>query len=187
MKRILTLCAVLLVAVTAVAQETTKRYGIKSGEFKTEMDMMGQKIVATTYFDEYGGLQITKTKMSMMGMDLDMATLMRDGKTYMVNYGEKQVQEMPAQESINYLNLTDEVIAKYKIKTLGTETVGGKECTQYSAEVSQMGQTAKTTVSIWQGIPMKTSTDAGGMAITQTVTEIKEGPVDASLFDIPKF
>lgn len=188
MKRIFTMFAVLLVAVTAVAQGTTKRYSIKSGEFKTEMDMMGQKIVATTYFDDYGNLQVSKTKMDMMGMSLDMATLLKDGKQYTINYGEKTVQEMPAQqESINYLNLTDEVIAKYKIKTLGTETVDGKECTKYSAEINQMGMTVKTTVSVWQGFPMKSVVDASGMNMTQLVKEIKEGPVDAALFEIPKF
>jgi hypothetical protein len=187
MKRILTVCAVLLVAVAAMAQGTTKRYGIKSGEFKTEMDMMGQKILATTYFDDYGNLQVSKTKMEMMGMSIDMATLLKDGKQYTINYGDKTVQEMPAQESINYLNLTDEVIAKYKIKTLGTETVNGKECTKYSAEINQMGMTVKTTVSVWQGFPMKSVVDASGMNMTQYLKDIQEGPVDAALFEIPKF
>ena len=187
MKKILTLCAVLLVAATAMAQDGAKRYGIKSGEFVTEMDMMGQKVAGTTYFDDYGAKQIAKTKMEMMGMSMDIATLMLGGKTYMINYGDKTVQEMPAQESINYLNLTDEVAKKYKVQEIGKETIDGKECTKYTAEVSQMGQTAKTTAWVWNGIPVKSVVDMGGMAITQTAKNIKEGPVDASLFEIPKF
>ena len=187
MKRILTLCAVLLVAATAMAQDGAKRFGIKSGEFTVEMDMMGQKILSTTYFDDYGAKQLSKTKMEMMGMSMDMGTLQLGGKSYMINYGEKTVQEMPAQESVNYMNLTDEVIKKYKIQELGKETVGGKECTKYSLETSQMGQTAKTTAWVWNGIPVKSVIDAGGMGLTQTVKDIKEGPVDASLFEVPKF
>ena len=180
MKKIFAFCAVLLVAATAFGQN---RYGIKSGSYKTEMDMMGQVITNTTYFDDYGAKEVTS--MNMMGME--MTTLMKDGKTYMINKGEKSVQEMPARESINYLNLTDEVIAKNKIKETGKETVSGKECTVYTAEISQMGQTAKATVSVWNGFAMKSVIDAGGFAISQKIVEVTEGPVDAALFEVPTF
>ena len=123
--------------------------------------------------------------MNMMGME--MTQLSKDGKMYLVNKGEKSVQEMPAQESINYLDITDDVAKKYKVQELGKETIDGKECTKYSAEISQMGQTAKTTVWVWKGFAMKNVIDAGGMAITQLSKDIKEGPVDASLFEVPKF
>ena len=181
MKRIFAFCAVLLMAATAMAQ--TGRYGIKSGSYKTEMDMMGQVITNTTYFDDFGAKEVTN--MSMMGME--MTTLMKDGKTYMINKGEKSVQEMPAQQSINYLNLTDEVIAKNKIKETGKETVSGKECTVYTAEISQMGQTAKATVSVWNGFAMKSVIDMGGFSISQKIVEVNEGPVDAALFEVPTF
>ena len=187
MKRILTLCAVLLVAVTAMAQDGAKRYGIKSGEYTTVMDMMGQEIKATVYFDDYGAKQFTRTKMEMMGMSMDMGTLQKDGKQYMINYGDKTVQEMPAQESVNYLNLTPEAIKKYKVQEVGKETLDGKECTKYTMEISQMGQTAKTTVWVWQGFAMKNVIDAGGFAISQKIVEVTEGPVDAALFEVPKF
>ena len=184
MKKFFSLCAVLLVAVAAMAQNGTKYYGIKSGTIKIEMDMMGQTIPSTIYFDDYGAKQATS--ISMMGME--MTQINKDGKMYLVNKGEKSVQEMPQQQQqVNYLNLTDEVIAKNKIKEVGKETVAGKECTIYTLEMSQMGQTAKATVSVWNGIAMKTNIDAGGFAITTKVVEVKEGPVDAAVFEIPKF
>ena len=182
MKKILTLCAVLLLAATTFAQ--APRYGIKSGTYKTEMDMMGQTITNTVYFDDFGAKEATS--MSMMGME--MTQINKDGKMYLVNKGEKSVQEMPQQQqSINYLNLTDEVIAKNKIKETGKETVAGKECTVYTYEMSQMGQTVKVTASIWNGIAMKTTIDMGGFAMTTKVVEVTEGPVDAALFEVPKF
>ena len=184
MKKIFTICAVLLVAATAFAQDGAKRYGIKSGTLKTEMDMMGQTITNTTYFDDYGAKEAST--ISMMGME--MTQINKDGKMYMVNKAEKSVQEMPAQQqSINYLHLTDEVIAKNKIKEVGKETVSGKECTNYSLEMNQMGQTAKATVSVWNGFAMKTTIDLGGFSMTTKVTEINEGPVDAAIFEVPKF
>lgn len=189
MKRFFTFIAVLLVAVTAFAQEaeTTRRYGIKSGQYKTEMDMMGQKVVATTWFDDYGNTQLTKTKMSMMGMTVDMGSLMRDGKTYTINYGDKQVQETATPESLNYLDLTEEMISKYKVKNEGEEEVGGKPCIVYSAEVSQMGQTGKIKAYVWEGFPMKLVTTVTGMTLTTVITEFQEGAVDASLFEVPTF
>ena len=184
MKKIFTICAVLLAAVTAMAQDGVKYYGIKSGTIKMEMDMMGQVITNTVYFDDFGAKQATE--MNMMGME--MTQIRKDDKMYLVNKGERSVQEMPMQQQqINYLNLTDEVIAKNKIKEVGKETVAGKECTIYTTEISQMGQTAKATVSVWNGIAMKSVIDAGGFGITQKAVEVKEGPVDAAIFEIPKF
>ena len=96
---------------------------------------MGQKIESKGYFDDYGNLQSSKA--NTFGMEI--STILRDGKTYMVNHSAKQVQEVPAQESINYLDLTDEIIAQYKIQEVGKETVAGKDCVKYTMEVSQMG------------------------------------------------
>ena len=187
MKRILTLGIALLAAVAALAQEAPKKFGVKSGEIITQTDLMGQKMSATTYFDNYGTLQYSRTKMSMMGMDIDMGTLQRDGKTYMINYSDKIVQEMPAQQEVNYMDLTDEVVAKNKIKEVGEEEVAGKPCKVYTMEISQMGQSARVKAYVWEGIPMKTVTSAMGMDIVAEVIEVKEGAVDASLFEVPKF
>jgi len=184
MKRFITFFAVLLMtAFVTMAQDATKRYGIKSGKITTVTEMLGQKIESPSWFDDYGARIVSKA--SANGMEITQ--IVRDGKTYMVNHSAKQVQEMPTQESINYLNMDEATIAKYKIVEDGKETVAGKECTRYKMEVSQMGQTAKLTVSVWQGFPMKTVTSTMGMDITATITEVTECEVEASLFEIPSF
>lgn len=165
------------------AQDGAKRYGVKSGIVKATSEVMGQKVDVTSYFDDYGAKEVSITKMGGM----DITTISRDGKYWMVNAAAKMVQEIPVQEQVNYLNLTDEIVAKYKIKETGKETVAGKECTCYSLEISQMGQTAKMKVSVWNGYPMKSVTSAMGMDVTATITEFTEGPVDAALFEVPKF
>lgn len=184
MKYLATLLSMLLMASTLMmAQDASKKYGIKSGTITTVSEVMGQKIELKGYFDDYGNQQSSKAN----SFGMEVSTIFRDGKTYMVNHSAKQVQEMPVQESVNYLDLTDEIVAKYKIKEAGTESVSGKDCVKYTMEVSQMGQTAKLTVSVWKGIPMKTVTSANGMDVTATVTEITEEDVDASVFEIPTF
>ena len=141
-----------------LAQEASKKYGFKSGTITTVSEVMGQKIESKGYFDDYGNLQSSKA--NTFGMEI--STILRDGKTYVVNHSAKQVQQMPVQETINYLDLSDEIISKYKIQEAGKETVSGKECVKYTLEVSQMGQTAQLTVCVWQGFPMKTVTRADG-------------------------
>ena len=184
MKRLFTLLiALTAMSVTLEAQEAPKKYGIKSGNVKTETEMMGQKMISMSWFDDYGALEASKTEMNGM----EITTLFRDGKTYAIIPSMKRMQEMPTQESINYLNLTDEVVEKNKIKEVGKETILGKECTTYSLEVSQMGQTAKMTVCVWEGYPMKAITDAMGSVITVKVLEFTEGPVDPSLFELPNY
>ena len=182
MKRFLVACLSLLVATTILmAQDGVKRYGIKSGTITMETEVMGQKIESTSYFDDYGRLEASKT--SSFGMETYVIS--RDGKVYLVNKATKQVQEMPVQETINYQDLTDEVISKYKIQEVGHETVAGKECVKYTLESSQMGQRVKVTLSVWSGIPLKTVTSTGGMEMTATATKLVEGDVDPSIFTIP--
>lgn len=184
MKRLFIFFAVLMfTASTLTAQESPKKYGIKSGEIKTVSEVMGKKVDSHSWFDNYGAL--ARADESTMG--ISVTTILKDGKTYMVNTAAKQVQEMPMQESINYLDLNEDIIAKYKITEVGTDTVSGKECIKYSLEVTEMGQTAKLTVSVWQGFPMKTVTSVGGIDLTVTITEITECEVDPSLFEIPTF
>lgn len=184
MKRFIVCCLSLFAATTLMlGQNASKKFGIKSGSFTMVSEVMGQKVESKNYFDDYGNLQVSVT--SAFGMEL--TTISRDGNTYMVNTAAKQVQEMPAQESINYLDLTNDAIAKYKIKEVGSDTVAGKECVKYTMEVSQMGQTAHLAVSVWQGIPMRTVTSANGMEASVTVTEFTECEVDTTLFNVPKY
>lgn len=184
MKRFTTILTMMLMASSILlAQDASKKYGIKSGTITTVSEVMGQKIESKSYFDDYGALEASNTK--TFGMEI--STISRDGKLYMVNKAAKQVQEMPAQDNVNYLDLSDAIISKYKIQEVGNETVAGKDCVKYTMEVSQMGQTLKLTVSVWNGIPMKTVTNANGTEVTATVTKLEEGDVDPSLFIVPTF
>ena len=113
MKRLFVVIATLLMAaVMMTAQDGARKYGVKSGTAKVETEMMGQKVEITSWFDDYGALEATLTKMGGM----EATTISKDGKSWMVNPAMKMVQEVPAQqEQVNFMNLTDELIAKYKL------------------------------------------------------------------------
>ena len=186
-KKLITL--VLLLASVAGVASAQNRYGIKSG-ILTQKSEMGE---TTIYFDNYGALEAQKMKMNFMGNEMEMSIIRKDGKTYMVNVAEKQVQEMPdggmmGGSSINFLNLTDAVKSANKIKEAGKETILGKECTKYTMEAEQMGMAMSQTVWVWNGITLKSLTDGGQFQFGNEAVKLEENvAIPASTFDIPKF
>ena len=174
---------VLLLASAAGVAMAQNRYGIKSG-ILTQKSEMGE---TTVYFDNYGALEAQKMKMDFMGNSMEMTILRKDGKTYMINASEKQVQEMGGND-INFLNLTDAVKSANKIKEAGKETILGKECTKYTLESSQMGMTMSQTVWVWQGLTLKSLTDGGQFQFGNEAVKLEENvTIPASTFEIPKF
>ena len=187
-KKVLSLFLLLATAAGVAMAQDGHRYGIKSG-ILTQKSEMGE---TTVYFDDYGALEAQKMKMNFMGMDTEMTILRKDGKTYMINAAEKQVQEMPAGgmggADINFLALTDAVKAANKIKEAGKETVLGKECTKYTMESSQMGMTMSQTVWVWEGIALKSLTDGGQFQFGNEAVKFEENAtIPASTFEVPKF
>lgn len=189
MKKITSIAILLFMAVAAVAQETSHKYEIKSGIVTTVTKVMGQESETVSYFEDYGAMEVAKSKVTVPGQgEIEIASILKDGKMYMVNYTAKQVQEMPVPESINYLAITDEQKAAYKIEEAGTEMLGDKECKKYTEEISQMGQTAIVTVWVWKGYALKTVTTISGMQIVAEVTQFMEDAfIIPQTFDIPKF
>ena len=134
----LLLSLLLLVPFFASAQDVAqpvKKYGFKSAIVKSTTDMMGQVIEMTGYIEEYGALECQKVSIDLPGMgSVETAVINKDGKAWTVNYTMKQVEETTPEEQVNFLELSDEDVEKYKIKEIGKEVLLGKECIKYSVE-----------------------------------------------------
>lgn len=185
MKRSLIL-AVLAATFFVGAQAQEKLYTVKSGIVTMEMDMMGQKIVQEIFFDDYGAQQATVMEFGVH----KMRNLTIDGASVMVNDAEKTAMKMPmmgAQERVNFSNLDEKAIKKYKVKELGTENVAGKECKKYEVTLFMMGQPQKQTVWVYKGITLKSSSKSDFGTMTQTATKVLEDvEIPASTFTIPE-
>jgi len=170
---------------TLSAQEA--KYELKSAIIKKSMEMFGQKMDATLYFDDYGKMESVSMTMEMQGTSMRMRTITKGDVITVLNLDNKTGNKITLPESsINFLKLTQEAKDKYKVKELGDETIAGKPCKKYSMEMSQMGQDVSVTTWIWKGIALKTISEAAGMSITETATDIKENvAVDAENFAIP--
>ena len=184
MKRLVIL-AVLAAAFCVGAQAQEKLYTVKSGIVTMEMDMMGQKVVQEIYFDDYGVKQAT---LSDFG-GRKSRNIVVDGATVMVNDEEKTAMKMlmmGQRETVNFSNLDEKAIKKYKVKELGTETVAGKECKKYEVTLFMMGQPRKQTVWVYKGITLKSSSSSDFGDMTQTATKIQEDvEIPASMFTLP--
>ena len=178
--------AVLAAAFCVGAQAQEKLYEVKSGIVTMEMDMMGQTMTQEIYFDDFGAKQAT---VSNFGGN-KMRMLVIDGSNVMVNDAEKTATRMPMMgqgEKVNFSNLDEKTIKKYKVKELGTETIAGKECKKYSVTVFMMGQPQKQTVWVYKGITLKSSSSSDFGEMVQTATKLQENvEIPASTFTVPE-
>ena len=162
---------------------------LKSGIIKYEATSQGNQITVTQCFDDYGKKQSALTETGTAMVKTEVKTLQFGDTVYQINLGMKMGQKTVLPEKpINYLQLTQAVREKYKIQELGSETIAGKQCTKYSLEVTQMGQTVKTEVWVWKGLVLKSILKMGDMELmTQTATEVQENAeIDPKEFDIPE-
>ena len=177
------------------AQE--KRYGVERAILKknTEVSAMGvvqQSMTSLQYVDDYGRKESAETFMNMQGQMFTIFTLMKDGYAYTANMAAKQgakvnMAAMTDGKTINYLNLTDEVKEKFQIEEKGNELFLGKECKRYDLTVTVQGQTAKGTVWVWQGLPLKSSMNVAGATVVEATTEIQEGAaIPKEKFELPE-
>lgn len=175
-----------LVAICMGVQAQEKTYEVKSGIVTMEMDMMGQTVVQEICFDDYGAKKAT---ISNFGGN-KMRMLVIDGSNVMVNDAEKTAIRMPMMgqgETVNFLNLDEKTVKKYKVKELGTETVAGKECKKYSITVFMMGQPQKQTVWVYKGITLKSSASSDFGEMVQVATKVQENvEMPASTFTLPE-
>ncbi len=189
MRKFIAIALTLVMSTALVAQNPTKRLGIKSGSFTTVSTVTGKKTEAVTYFDDYGNLQASRAKTNVLGAgEVEVVTVLKDGKQYIVIPSMNQVQELPlsGQDAVNFLNLTDEVKEKYSIKELGTETIGDKDCSKYTLSIEQMGVKVSATVWAWNGFPIKTVMNLMGIEIENKIVAIDENAaVDPSMFVVP--
>ena len=196
MKTRLFLTSILMLATIGMAaqeegQEPVKKYGFKSAIAKISTTVMGQKIGSTAYIEDYGAKECQKTKISVPGAgEVEAATIVKDGKSWSVNYTTKQIQEttVKPEDQPNFLAMDDKMVEKFKVKEVGKEKVLDKDCTVYTLETETQGMKANMKVWIYKGLAMKSEASISGMTITAEVVEFEEDAmVLPQLFDIPKF
>lgn len=165
-------------AVTTSKQ--TNRYGIKSGYVVYSAPM---KTTQTIYFDNYGAQEVFITEIDIGVAKVKNIEIRKNGFVYKYEEGKNTGTKSRwyGNTNVDYSNADPKMMERYKIKDLGTETVLGKPCKKYSAEV---GGAPMITWS-WNNLMIKSSGKIAGIQMDITALKIEEGPVDAKIFEVP--
>lgn len=191
MKAIVLFAALLLSATTLLNAQEAK-YGIKSAIIKKDMVAMGQKVECAWYVEDYGKKEAVEIAMKtggVAGIEKHIRTISEGASVVNVDLDMKTAMRMNLpQQPINYLQLTPDVIEKFKIKETGQEEIAGKPCKKYALEITQMGQTVQMSVWIWKGLALKSETASNGMVVmVETATQVDENTaVPADKFVVPE-
>lgn len=157
----------------------THRYDIKSGAIYYNAPM-GTK--QELYFDDYGAKEVFITSVDLGIAKAKSIEIRKDGFTYKYDEGKTEgTKSSWYTNDFNYSKPDPKLMERYKVKELGTETIGGKQCKKYSAE---FGSTPITSW-VWNNIMVKSITNFGGKDMVIEATKIEETSVDQKIFELP--
>jgi len=164
------------------------KYAIKSGIVQYKTEMMGMEVMQTLTFDDYGKKEATDVEMEMMGVKIHTVNLTKDGFIYNLDMIKKTGTKSPevniANASIDFENLSEEMVKEMDLKKLGTEEFLGKTCEKMSIDNKKMSM--KGTFLVYKGIALKSETDMGAMKMNLLAEKFEENPtIPAEKFEVP--
>lgn len=170
------------------AKETKGKYAIKSGVVVYNTQVMGMDVKQTLTFDDYGNKEVQEMEMEVMGTPIHTLTLAKDGYIYTIDLVNRTATKVPGMSvnssSIDFENLSDEMVQKMNLKKIGTEEMLGKKCDKMSIDYTDMQMTG--TFLVYKGVALKMETEVSTMAINLVAESFEENPdIDASKFEIP--
>ncbi len=173
---------------SAKATVSKERYAIKSGIVEYNTQVMGMDVKQTMTFDNYGKLDIQEVEMDMMGTKIHTVTLTRDGYIYNLDMvkrtGTKSIVTSMNNASIDFENLSEELIKEMDLKKLGTEEFLGRTCEKMSIDYKKGGM--KGSYLVYKGVALLVDTDMGSMKMKLVAEKFLENPeIPASKFEIP--
>jgi hypothetical protein len=168
----------------AMAQQENqiKRYPVKSAKVTYQVHSPEGTGTTVLFFDQYGRRESKHETLQKNGKTIkDRLTLLNNGKAYSIDLLTNQGQDvsqatgmamqMVAGAGGNDISKT----GKQMLESMGGRKTGsqqflGKNCEKW--EINTMG---KTTILIWQGIPLKTETSVMGIKSVEQATNIQTG------------
>lgn len=164
------------------------KYAIKSGMVEYKTQMMGMDMKQLLTFDDYGKIEMTEVIMEMTGMKTHAVTLTKDGYVYAYDLVKKTGTRNPfyggGSQSIDFENMSKEMISDMKLKKEGTEEFLGKKCDKMSIDYDKMKM--KGNFLVYKGVALKMETDMGTVKMNLVADKFVENPeIPAGKFEIP--
>ncbi len=164
--------------VNAQNEQTTKRYHVPSAKIEYQVTSPEGQGSVVLFFDHYGMRESKHETLQKRGKTVkDQLTILNNGKAYSINLLDNSGQDMSEATGMAMQMGGKDMSAtgKKMLEAMGGKQVGtqhflGKNCEKW--EVNTMG---KTTILIWQGIPLKTETSVMGMTSSEEATSVQTG------------
>lgn len=194
MKRMLMSLVALAILLPLSMHAQAKKYGLKSGVITYSTETMGTKVKGTLFFDDFGKVECLETVFEMDLGDtkevIHNRVLTKDGFTYTFDIEKKtgtkrRISGSQSSGQYDFSTMSDNMKKEYQVKELGTEKFLGRECKRFSMNNKDMEM--KGTFLIWNNIPLKSETNAGGMDMKMIATKVEEnGKIPTGMFEVPK-
>ncbi len=168
------------------------RYGFQTGMVMYTSTTFGITQYITTWFSDFGRINCTEIKSTVLGQRSHHMSLIRDSVLYNIDMiGKTGTWKLIAQndttEEPNYRYMTDEELIAKNITMLPEEVFMGKKCRVFDMKSVVDGMEVLARVWVWEGIPLKTVSTVSGMEVSMEATEIKVNVrIPDSKFIVPK-
>jgi len=170
------------------------RYGIKSGIVTYKMVVMGMPTEIVTYFDQYGDVEATISKVvaKVMGMSVETEskTITKDGYVYSIDMEEKTGTKVKLSDDFDYRSfdlrkLDGEMKQQFEnaLAHAKTETFLGKTCKVIEMKDGNVGTDSK--IWLWKNIPLRYSINSAQGKIEMQASSVEEKAVDSHFFEVP--
>jgi hypothetical protein len=165
------------------------KYGIKSGIVEYSTQVMGMDAKQFLYFEDYGRMEAQDVQMDIMGTAIHTVTINRDGYIYNIDMVKKtgtKVMATPINSvSIDFENLSEQMIKDMNITKEGTEEFLGKNCEKLGIDYTKMG--LKGTYLVYKGVALLVDTEMGAMKMKLVADRFTENAsIPAEKFEIPE-
>ena len=166
---------------TAPANLQKELFSVESGYVKYKTNAAGQEMIREWWFAQHGNRQYEENYLIIFGEKSGSNSLVKDGFKYMWELNSETGSKSKFyQAATDYDNISEKDIQRYGIEKHGYEEILGRKCLKVTTE-----KPAKSTIWIWNGIPLKTEAVFGGNEVVMEAIEISMGNVNNKLFELP--
>lgn len=164
------------------AQDKTKRYPIASAKVTYTISSPEGTGTKVLFFDHYGRRESSQETLQKRGKTIkNQLTLLNEGKAYSIDLLKNKGEDMSQSTGMAMKMITGatgndmSATGKKMLEGMGGQKVGsesflGKNCEKW--EINTMG---KTTILLWEGIPLSTVTSVMGIKSKEEATNVKTG------------
>lgn len=173
---------------TELTTSANGKYALKSGIVEYTTQVMGMDAKQLLYFDDYGKMEAQDVQMEIMGTAIHTVTINRDGYIYNIDMVKKtgtKVLATPINSvSIDFENLSEQMIKDMNITKEGTEEFLGRICEKLGIDYTKMG--LKGTYLVYKGVALLVDTEMGAMKMKLIADKFTENAsIPAEKFEIP--